>query len=994
MDNLNKHLRNALIGALGFGLGLVIVSGLSTLIFRSGTLEPVRDLVEGQRFTMGLVLAFAVVALGGCVWGAVGGLALSLANKAHTRVGYFWRSALSFGIGYAAVLYPLIFLLSLAGFYNPNEPLPAAFALTVGLIGALFGLASCLLLGLLTIIRHALRILLVGAFGFALGGTVFGYGLWHYFLGAEGIKGASWLLWVCLFLFGALGGAALGWVYSHLEGRKDEPIRAKLTRFYRRYGVWAIVIVVIVVFVLYQRSQITPLIPTSAHLASQLVSTTIGTHWSPPTGISDVETNAALPSLFVDEGGRVSIAWSQESGAGAEVYYAPYPWSNPVNVSHSGAVVSTNPQIVSDETGAAHIVWQEAGADIFYSQCADETCTPPTRLADLSNLECAAQSSTGDSIQPSIGINRADPPALMVTWSAGDGVLPYTTWPVTEQAPKTPTGCVPTGNGLAHHPRVLADSEDNFVLAFDSASGDGGEVYLTRYANGDWDSAPEPIGQGHTPEVFVDANNKTHVAWCGADDRLHYWTTGAQIEQIEFPGCLNRPGLAQDSDGSLHVIWYSNQVENPDGFVSSNELVYESVRGEGGWSEPAIVSLPHLPTQPAVTTGDDGTLYMAWGDASPGNSVIQYASQTQYDCTDAELSGISQTVFDVARQEKFRPASDIIPYCQNQFERIVFCPNPYPRFSDERPTVSGGFDKLADLVATAQYEVLFSTMWYEVDKHPDSPDSPGSDLARAVAVLYRQIKEDPSRYPKGLTVRILLGNPPEIIATRFAGQYVTMLADLRAAGIEEMRNPEIGWNLEVADYEGQIPHSHVKTLVVDGKSAIAVGFNYQYPHYPEDHPSGLGGNRWDLGIQATGPVAQDAQETFDDMWLGSHRLYCSDFASSSPLWVLSCSSTPATTEHVPEVKKYYLPGGDSDVFSLYRSTEYKESDEVVPRAMESATSSLDILQVNFTLPMLCDLNLLFEVCDFRDAPSYLNAIMTAVETNHARVRILIQSGSI
>jgi hypothetical protein len=57
-------------------------------------------------------------------------------------------------------------------------------------------------------------------------------------------------------------------------------------------------------------------------------------------------------------------------------------------------------------------------------------------------------------------------------------------------------------------------------------------------------------------------------------------------------------------------------------------------------------------------------------------------------------------------------------------------------------------------------------MWYDADA---SGDSPGTVVADAVATLYTNLKENPERYPRGMTVRILLGNPLEVASGEFAG---------------------------------------------------------------------------------------------------------------------------------------------------------------------------------------------------------------------------------
>lgn len=206
-------------------------------------------------------------------------------------------------------------------------------------------------------------------------------------------------------------------------------------------------------------------------------------------------------------------------------------------------------------------------------------------------------------------------------------------------------------------------------------------------------------------------------------------------------------------------------------------------------------------------------------------------------------------------------------------------------------------------------------MWYDADA---SGDSPGRVLADAVAALYTNLKENPERYAHGMTVRILLGSPLEVARGEFAGQIWHVLGDLRNGGVAEMRNEELGWSVEVANSEGALPHSHIKSMIVDGKTAVAAGFNMSYEYYEAEHPSGMGNDRFDLGVQVTGPVAQESRTMFDDLWEGVNRLHCKDFFPNLVPWQSTCVPNPVSSSHTPEVLKYYVTAGDNVAFSMYR----------------------------------------------------------------------------
>jgi len=170
---------------------------------------------------------------------------------------------------------------------------------------------------------------------------------------------------------------------------------------------------------------------------------------------------------------------------------------------------------------------------------------------------------------------------------------------------------------------------------------------------------------------------------------------------------------------------------------------------------------------------------MAWPATGVDNRSLGYATQVQYSCPELPKNVLAQVVYQAAAP--YRNPQVPPPYCGNRYERLIFAPNPNPAFSDQAPSPNGAFDKLGESIRQAQYEVLLSTMWYEADLNQDSP---GAVVASAVADLYHQVKEHPERYPRGMTVRILLGNPPEVVVDETSDQLWSLLNDLRNAGVE------------------------------------------------------------------------------------------------------------------------------------------------------------------------------------------------------------------
>ncbi|UCG26123.1 MAG: hypothetical protein JSW55_09120 [Chloroflexota bacterium] len=486
--------------------------------------------------------------------------------------------------------------------------------------------------------------------------------------------------------------------------------------------------------------------------------------------------------------------------------------------------------------------------------------------------------------------------------------------------------------------------------------------------------------------MLVDESGQAHIAWCGDDGFATYWFAD-RAETVAALPCHNRPELALDSDGLLHITWMSDEVIQTTGITAKGPYVYEVIQTVDGWTEPAIVARPDQAVQPSMASGM-GTLHQVWYQDSPDQSGLNYAWQMQYDCDDSTLPPVAQGALALARQTQYQPAGDTVPYCQNRYDRLLYTPGPDPAFSDRTPTQNGGYDGLAELIRSAEYEVLTSTMEYSKDVNDDSP---GSVVADAVADLYEQLKRDPSRYPRGLTVRILLGNRPPLGELELNAMLWRVLSDLRDAGVPEMTNDELGWRLEVANYAGAWPHSHAKMTIIDGKTLVAAGFNMEYHHFAPDHSSGLGKGTADAAIQVTGPVAQDGRLAFDELWAGATQRHCSDFSPPGPdqLWWRTCRDGKAIVDHVPEVKRYYLPGGESMAFSFLRTEAYDEADQQAAAAIAAADERVDIMHTMFTLPSVCILNYLLEVCSAAQAMPYMQGILNAVEDNEAHVRLLI-----
>jgi hypothetical protein len=75
--------------------------------------------------------------------------------------------------------------------------------------------------------------------------------------------------------------------------------------------------------------------------------------------------------------------------------------------------------------------------------------------------------------------------------------------------------------------------------------------------------------------------------------------------------------------------------------------------------------------------------------------------------------GINKALYQIATQDTYRLTGQIVPYCQNRFDQLVFTPNPEPAFSSLNPRVNGAFDQMADMIRQAieDFQRLFDDHW-------------------------------------------------------------------------------------------------------------------------------------------------------------------------------------------------------------------------------------------------------------------------------------------
>jgi len=992
----------ALVAALGFAIASVLSLLTIALILHSRFTKFIVDSIgQGQplqRLVMAIVFLILGLALSGAVLGGIGGWVLSWIDKLAPRRRYIWSGAISYAVSQTIMIAVLLLIATLmALYYNNIDARPEHLALFFAVFGLLYGLISGLLLGFASVgFKYGWSVLLASMFSGAAGGAIVGIIL----KGISTIERASskvftiWWIILLYAIFFAITGAVFGLLFAKFDRKREESgsLPGKMGWGWKVIVIVAIVLLAVNIGTLF--SQLYSFAKMQPASASKVISNeTIGVAWSDVEIVPESRfINSSTLDVVVDSGDDISVVWVKKVEQSSELLlsvnkydeYGQRNWLPTITVSKVTGIAN-HPQAAIDRQGDLHIVWEEQSFDeksdkqVLYTHCTDKSCTSPISLSDVIP-DCAEKPSL-----PVIAIDEAG--QIMVVWQTESGKLFSSVWNASDSPAKAETSCIPI-TAKAGHPQIIDVSQGNFLLAYDT-DGDAqlGDVALLLYRNGRWDTKADAKGVGQFPSLYKDTTGDIHIAWCGKADKLNYLSlSGNQNipETIDFPRCVSQPVMSEDGYGHVHVIWQSDEIANNFDVVSQGNFLYESSRLSSGWRAPVVVTQVDETASPSLVTDKEGTLYLTWLDKSPG---IRYMAQPVYQCDETTGSYLGDAILDVLNNAGYRAEGEIIPFCRNEFIKLLYMPMAEPAFSSEKPTEYGGFDDVDRETIKTKYEVLFATMEWMKDQNYDSP---GFYYAKAVTNLYKALKEHPERYPKGITVRILLGNYPELATMRWGDQIWYVMDVLQKAGLPELENPELGWKLEVANYDGQLPHSHTKFLIVDGKVVTAAGFNYSYLHLSKEHPSGLGESLLDLGMMIKGPVAQQALADYDDLWSGSDQVSCPDLNPPDGDWESYCHFVKAKADHIPEVMLYHPMEKNDIAFSLMRTAVRPESDKALEAAIRATREKIDIFEVNFSLKTYCALGAVMEgFCTYNDALPYMEALMDAMEKNGVKIRVLV-----
>ena len=347
MENFKSHLQHALKSILAYGLGLGFGIVITGLLYRTVDISGIGLKLPPELLFIGLGIALFIEAIGSGIGGAIGGLSLPLpSDKQISQWGKAWRSGLSMGLLFSTVLFLTILLVFFLNFYGRYDLETGKFSLFFALAGAIFGVLIGLLLGLLLVRKHGVwHVALASLIGFGIGGLGLGYGLHRYLLTIETANLQSgnrlWLVFG-FSIFGLVGGAALGFVFSYLSEKTLSPRESKWWHWAVAGGLVLLAVVAVMPILTAAAEMLTPV---DANLSSVFESRTSGTHWSNSFALSESMSFSGEPqeaSMAANSVGQLAVGWSQSAGEGSGVYWLPgewlddtASWRTPVKISDS-----------------------------------------------------------------------------------------------------------------------------------------------------------------------------------------------------------------------------------------------------------------------------------------------------------------------------------------------------------------------------------------------------------------------------------------------------------------------------------------------------------------------------------------------------------------------------------------------------------------------------------------------------------------------------------
>ena len=327
------------------------------------------------------------------------------------------------------------------------------------------------------------------------------------------------------------------------------------------------------------------------------------------------------------------------------IHISAQTWSTPTRLTWNSGD-SSEPSIAVDSAGCVHVFWYNddpGNEEIFYKRSTDGGTTWSGRTRITSN--------SGNSYLPSAAADSAN--KIHLVWqdsSPGNDEILYksstdggVTWSSLTRLTWS-TGCT-------IDPVVAADSGTGIHVVYSDYKSSKRDIYYKRSTDSGstWSAITRlcwTFSNSDKPSIAIDSSGGIHVVWedySPMNYDVYYkrstdgGTTWSTLNRLTWnTGESQAPVICADSGSGIHVVWYDNTPGNYEIFYKRSTDYGASWSGTSrytwntGWSNYSVIA-----------AGPSGGIHILWSDDTPSNIELYYRNSTDGGTTWSGLNRVT-----------------------------------------------------------------------------------------------------------------------------------------------------------------------------------------------------------------------------------------------------------------------------------------------------------------------------------------------------------------
>jgi len=356
--------------------------------------------------------------------------------------------------------------------------------------------------------------------------------------------------------------------------------------------------------------------------------------WMPTKRLTWTSGWSEYPAVATDPFGIIHLVWLDDTPGNYEIYYKKSAnggdtWTGAKRLTWNPAVPKSQPKIAADSSGHLHVVWHDSAlgnAEIYYRRSTDGGASWTAGLA--------ISGTSGESYLGNIVVDSSD--NLVVAWRDDTAHGIYCTKSTNGGVSWLPSQRITWLSGWSNFPCLATGPSGSLHVVWRNDTSGNQEIYHTKSTDGgaSWTVAKRitwTSGSSDRPSLAVDPSGNLQLVW--QDDtpgnvEIYYrksadggatWPTVRRLTWT--PSWTDRPSIAADSWGNLHVVW----EDQTDGW----EIYYKkSNDGGASWTPNKRITWGNRDcVWPGVAVDDYNYVHVVWTygcPAYPGEIYYRY----------------------------------------------------------------------------------------------------------------------------------------------------------------------------------------------------------------------------------------------------------------------------------------------------------------------------------------------------------------------------------